>query len=131
MAAALDLCAFGNRGLNELVDVLLLVLVDHRAHVEVAGQRVTVGHALHLLDDLGDEFVVDALLHVDTLGGVADLAGVDDAGRDDVVDRLVELAVGGVVGDVVFWHGGSCVQICQKGNTARAPRAAWLPKHYT
>ncbi len=61
------------------LDAVQALAVDQGAHLDIRlGQRVAVTGGGHGRADAFDELIGDLALHVDPLGTVADLTGVDD-----------------------------------------------------
>ena len=71
-----------------------------------AERRLRVGRIAHYVGaderlGRGDEALVDRLVHVDALDGAAALPRVVDRAVDDVLDRLLEVAVRSRIGGIV------------------------------
>ena len=76
VAAEHDLRARADRRLELALDLRALRLGDHRPHVGVVGERVADAQRARVLDERGQEVVVDRVVDVEALRGRAHLSGV-------------------------------------------------------
>ena len=73
----------------------------HRPDHGVGVERIAQRPAARVLDEAGDEPVVDVGMHIDALDAAAALPGVEERAVDQVLDRMVELGVGAHIGRVL------------------------------
>ena len=88
-----QLGTLGERVLDVLVGLLDCGLVDHRANHRAFGQTMADGHFADALDEPCEEVVVDAPLHVRTVGADTGLAGITDFAGQRTLDRRIEIRI--------------------------------------
>ena len=94
VAAEDDLGALLHRVLEVRIHLLSGGLVVHGANEGVVVEGIAELPALCLLDDGGEEVVVDALVDEHALGRAADLAGAEEAAEDGALRGGLEVGVG-------------------------------------
>ena len=85
--------AFGGAALHQIADALDLHRGDQRADVDGLVERIADAEGRHARLELGDEALLDRLLHEEARAGAADLALVEPDGVDEALDGAVEIGV--------------------------------------
>src|SRR3546814_585356 len=75
--------------------------LHHRPQCRPGIERIAEDVAAGQLDELLDEGLVEALVHVDALDAAARLAGIEEGAVDGVLDSVGEVCVGAHVGGVL------------------------------
>ena len=79
--------------LHQVADALDLHRGDQRADVDGLVERIADAEGRHARLELGDEALLDRLLHEEARAGAADLALVEPDGVDEALDGAVEIGV--------------------------------------
>ncbi len=85
--------ALGGAPLHQFANALDLDGGDHGADIDGLVERITNAQGRHALLELGDEALLDALLHEQAGTGAADLALIEPDGIDQAFDGAVDVGI--------------------------------------